>query len=491
MRVSLFAIILFLFLPSVADAQIFSKMTVPAGSCSALTNSFWGNLGNFNVGGANVNLGLNGQPVSVNIGGVNLGGNGGNTPLGCSDDYTKGLFGAISCKIMNVFNRGSVKLYCNMVNAPEYTQAINAAMAMFVIFWGVSFVIGAVPTTIGSAMVNLLKMVFIYTFATNADFFFENVYNNVLIFPQQMVEIVLEGAGRGSGQDFYDYIDKNFSKLLETIFHPPVQSGTGATISKLDMRLFAMALAVSELVPGGGVLVVLFTLIVAGWLFTYIMVMAYYLLALMSLLFLLMLAPLFIPTYLFKQTKFLGEEWVGMIISYGLQIVLFIIYLVMIEPFMADFLDLVKLGFNNLVLEQEKIQYIVSQGKTLGGQEVYGVFEKMGVSLATAEKYVTKLNYSGSTDEFIPWFVMKLLSMGVIVALSQFFLNEVGTMARVLAGRGKFNQTAPGLGNFGTGFGAGARLGAESKIGPRINPAKVVPKTDKISEMLGDNDPSP
>ena len=353
----------------------------------------------------------------------------------CSTDYKDGLFSAISCKVLTAFNKAVVPMYCHIVTSNEYIAAIHAAMALFVIIWGVTFIIGNVPTTSGSAMVNALKVGFIYFFCTNTDVFFNFLYPSVLAAPSQIVGIILSSTGDGS-KDFYGHVDAQFTEIFKNMFFPDLQDGSSG--KKLDIRLFVLGIAVGKLVPGGSFITLLFFSVISGWLMAYVNIMVRYLVAILGLVFLLMLTPIFLPAKLFKAMEFLTDEWIKMITSFILQIIVVVTFLVMVEPFFNDFMELIKLGFNNIVLENGTVKEIVHQGSTMSGAGVDAVYTKSGPTMATAEKYVTQLDYKGNKDEFVPWFVYMLMQASVIIFLTYKFMQEVPVFATLIAGNPRF-----------------------------------------------------
>lgn len=390
-------LIILLFVPTLAHADIFAQFSYNPGGCTA---------------GSGFNL-------------------------DCSTDYSEGLFSAISCKVLGAFNKGAIPMYCSIVTSAEYLSAIHATMALFVIIWGISFIIGTVPTTTGSAMVNLLKMSFIYFFATNASIFFDFFYVTILAVPAEIVGIVMQAQPDGA-EDFFSHVDKHFTKIFEEIVKPDLQDGS--TVQKVDVRLFVLGIAVGKLVPGGAFITMLFYAVISGWMIAYINIMVRYLLAIMGLIFLLMLAPIFLPAKLFKAMEFLTDEWQKMIVSFIVQIVIVVLFLIMVEPFFVDFLDLIKLGFNEIVLERGYNEILVSQGKTAVGDTVEAIYESTGVTMASAEKYVTQIQSPVPADEFVPWFVFKLLAATVVIYITHKFIKEVPTFAVLVSGNAKFNR---------------------------------------------------
>lgn len=358
----------------------------------------------------------------------------------CSKDYKDGLFSAISCKVLTAFNKGVVPMYCHIVTSPEYISAIHAAMALFIIIWGITFIIGNVPTTTGSAMTNLLKVSFVYFFCTNTDVFFNFLYPSVLSAPSELVRLILGSAG--GSKDFYTYVDTQFTEIFKNMFYPELQDGS--TAKKLDVRLFVLGIAVGKLVPGGAFITGLFFMVISGWMMSYINIMVRYLVSILGLIFLLMLTPIFLPAKLFKAMEFLTDEWIKMITSFIIQIVVVVTFLIMIEPFFTDFMELVKLGFNKIVLENGTVDQLVGQGKTIDGTGVEAVYQKTGPTMATSEAYVLDVmklpDYGGpkDPDEFVPWFVYMLLQASVVIYLTYQFMREVPKFASIIAGNPKF-----------------------------------------------------
>ena len=360
----------------------------------------------------------------------------------CSKNYDDGLFSAISCKVMTVFNRGVVPMYCQIVTSAEYISAIHALMTLFVIIWGVTFLIGNVATTTGTAMVNLFKLTFVYFFCLNSDIFFDFIYPTVLAFPAELVGLILGSIGES--KDFFAYVDQHFTMVFKETFYPQLQDG--ATSKKADIRLFVLGIAVGKLVPGGGFITGLFFMVISGWLMAYINIMVRYLVSIMALIFLLMLTPIFLPAKLFKALDFLFDEWVKMIISFSIQIVVVVTFLIMIEPFFLQFIDLIKLGFNNIVLENGYVPELVGQGKTVDGDGVEAVYQHSGPTMATSEKYVTQLDISKikvdgqplKKEDFVPWFMFALLQAAIAIYLTYTFMKEVPKFAALIAGNPKF-----------------------------------------------------
>jgi hypothetical protein len=170
----------------------------------------------------------------------------------------------------------------------------------------------------------------------------------------------------------------------------------------------------------------------------YISIVVRYLLALVVLNFLLMLGPIFLPTILFERSKFLGDEWIKMLVSYMIQIVVVIGFVLMVEDTFEEFTDLIKTGINETILDED-YEYF---GKDIGN-DVTAVEKKYGITVATAEKYVVNNpNMSeqfATKEDFIKWFLLQLIMMALVSFLTLVFMKDyVPLIATALGGNLKF-----------------------------------------------------
>jgi hypothetical protein len=103
---------------------------------------------------------------------------------------------------------------------------------------------------------------------------------------------------------------------------------------------------------------------------------------------------------------------------------------------------------------------LAGQGNTLQGERVDAVYPRTGVTMATAEKYISQLGHSGNKEEFVPWFVYMLLQAALVIFLSFKFMENVPRFAALIAGNPKAaplfqSVEAPNLGTAAKGMPVG------------------------------------
>ena len=356
----------------------------------------------------------------------------------CDDNPNDGLFNSIGCQVMKSFNGSIVPLYCNIIANPTYLEAVNAAMVLYVIFIGFSFLAGITQVEIGVVAGQVLKVVIVYAFAINADLYFSVVYQAVLGTPEEIVKILLSGSqaaggtgftsgtagGTGTATNFFQYVDQGIYKVFTDVIKPTYNEASGATYDQANLKLIVLALAVWQVMGDnvGG----LFMGVVVGWLLTYFSIMVRYLLAQLSLMFLLMLGPLMIPFYLFKQTQEFTLGWIKMMVAFIVQIMLVVAFVLMIQHFFVDFYNLLKNGLAATPMQQTTTSHLVKYGT-----DSYKIENKPAYSTANAE---TQLNQAlgGDWKTKSPGFIVQLLSMLAIIFCASSFIRKVPELANII-----------------------------------------------------------
>lgn len=367
----------------------------------------------------------------------------------CSEDPQSGLFNSIACRVMKSFNEGVGPVYCNLVQNPNYLIAIDSAMMLYVVLLGFTFLFGMTPMTTGNLISRLLRAVIVYAFTVNADLFFGLIYNTVLRTPQDVVQILLAsntGSGSGAGgagggsSNFFEYVDQAMYKVMHEVFYQQSPTDSGATTAKANLKMFMIGMALWQL--GGDLVGGLFFTVAIGWIVAYFGIMVRYLLALLSLMFVLMLGPIFIPTLLFEQSKYLGEEWIYMMLNFIMQIVLVVAFVLMVQGFFIDFYDLMKQGLQQAGFTEAPDKSLVtfnnqSTGAAGGAQRLETRYHKTGITPQTADKIFSQ-SFNGSYQQVMPELVFKLLVMLIIVLCSMAFLKYVPSLAALLVSRPRF-----------------------------------------------------
>ncbi len=341
----------------------------------------------------------------------------------CSLNLEDGVASAISCRVIKAVNSGVIPIICNIIDNPDYQTMLNALLTLYVIIWGIMIIGGITQAKFGIVMIRLLKAAIIYALASNASFYFNHVYTFVMLAPQEVVKIMLDTAGQEQ-DDFFKYIDQGIFSIFNNLFYPEVQSAEGSSYQKMDLRIVVLVLAAWKLVPGvGGYIFALFYIVVFGWLFAFITVVVRYILALMILNFLLVMGPIFIPTFLFDRSKFLGEEWMRMMINFMIQIIIVVAFILMVQEFFTAFINFIKMGMNETVLNKDFNYSMQQYGADFGRVE-----KELGTTFATSEQYVSQLEKPDgveTTEDFIKWFFFQLIVMATISVLTFSFMKDV------------------------------------------------------------------
>lgn len=380
-----------------------------------------------------------------------------------------GIFQPIACKVIGTFNKTIVPIYCSIISNADYLMAVNAAMMLYMIFLGISFISGIKPIRMGEMMKAILKAVFVYTFAVNADVFFSIVYNMVLETPHAAVRIILQSSANttssdgGTNGDFFQYVDQAMGKILSSITSPNTGDTTGASYKSTDLKIFMMGAAIWQL--GGDMIGGLFFSVIAGWIFSYFSIMISYLHAMLAMMFTLMLGPFFIPTLLFEKTRYLFEEWIRMLVGYMFEIVLVVAFIIMVQSFFIDFYSQIKNAVESTAsMSKSAKQYVEAYDRGADGKDTnggaytvstrmgnggtqllplakgrWGFKDEMGYTPEEADKYFTQA-FGGSYKEKFPALAFNLLVTMAILLMSIRFMKLVPHIAGHLAETSKNRQ---------------------------------------------------
>lgn len=391
----------------------------------------------------------------------------------CSSNPAEGMFSAVACQTMKIFNAAAIPMYCNLVANPYFLNAITALLSLYVIFWAITYLFGLTTATAGNAAMRLLKFAFIFYFLTNQDLFFGIVYETVVSLPEAIVQLMLASKSGGvENYSFYTHVDKGINEMFDGLFYPEVHEQNGTTSKKLEFRLFVLGFAIWKLIPGGAFLAGLFFSVVSGWLGAYLSIMIRYLLALMTLIFLLMLGPIFITSFFFDKTKYLGEEWIKMISSFMLQIVIVVAFVIMVEDFFVQFYEIIKVGYNDIVIDKVVTSYDIDYGGLTKAEESFGItaesskkyvedLESLGLRRAGDVTGDQSLEVIGQGDDFLPWFAAQMIMMSAVIYVTVSFMKTVPGFAGYLAGNPKFVNLMKGSGDIGSSAQSGFNLPGE------------------------------
>jgi len=186
-------------------------------------------------------------------------------------------------------------------------QTIYWSMVLYIVIYGLGFVIGIVPMTQMELVIRLAKVGLMLELLSPSSFYFFNNYLFTLFRDgrDQLMQLAVGAKYIGQGQSVFVFMDRSIGQFL-----------SGPTWIK-------MAALVLHPIIGW----VLFSMIVSAlWWFTMAsveMVMAY-IVAMIALSLLIALAPFFLICFLFNYTKKYFDAWVSHMVNFALQpVVLF------------------------------------------------------------------------------------------------------------------------------------------------------------------------
>lgn len=382
----------------------------------------------------------------------------------CSVNEQK-LFASIACKVMQNIDHAIIPIYCNITLNPSYIMFLNAAVTLYIIFLGLGFVSGMIKMKLGEIIIALIKVTFIYFLLTNAGFFFSFVYRAVLETPQSVIKSILSMHG-SSANNIFEYVDEGMYRMFTEVFKPEATPEDRISHVGAELSIVAIAIGITQLMPGGNFVYGLFVFVIIGWIFTYLSIIVRYLLAYMSIVFLLMLAPIFVPSLLFKKTTYLWDEWLKYLISFVIEIIIVVAFVIMIEKFYTEFFDMLKNAFNNLKFENQDLTYLKQYdggaGNVAAGQNGLGdnamhqfdnaqntadtgtIKQEKIQSIANPVGAFNAAGFGGDATGISSDVIIQLVTMAVVVFLSRIFLDYIPSFAGMLAGQFRFSKNFGG-----------------------------------------------
>ena len=409
------------------------------------------------------------------------------------------LFSFLVCNMEQLSSNLLGNMFCGVVTS--LTPAVSAVLTMAVIIFGLGFTIGVIPATGRDAQMFLIKIAFVWAFATQSDFLIGIGYAFFMNGIRDGVAIALSGyhstAGSTTGSAVYAEMDEFLAKFIhyatDYMGFTSSQSDPNADCKNAVFVVLAiMAVAFPPIFLTALVLI-------ARMAMTFVRAVFGYVYAIIGIAFLLTLAPFFLSFFLFHQTKPFFDKWIGYLSSFALQIIILFAFLSFIlsinvssitENFssiivkqtktvehvafrapweyctLCDF-DVINDGPNNL--GKTKLQ-CKSNGSTLD------LFTASGPS--TQQAGVSK-DQQGALLKFAGGSLLTLLVLAYVV---EALLNNVTTIAQTLAagmgayaaplvGGGRSSRTTIGLpgegiiNDFGTGFERGFGRSSNSITG--------------------------
>lgn len=245
------------------------------------------------------------------------GGGGGNANANCTDEFpeaqnSEGILTQIVDYIKEIIMQATQELFQGVVSHPSFINALNAAFALFVTVFGVLFLFGIVPLSLGQASVRMFKMgviLSVVNVGAGWGFFSDTV---VRFFNDGTDELISALIGIATGQQAPVSYSQAGSPQPFTQLEGVVQK---VLSSKMMVGVIGSALTG----PSGMMMGGLMTIGIIMFVQCIIKALKIYCLSLIAKALLFGLAPIFFGFMLFERTKNMFMGWVNQVVNFSLQ----------------------------------------------------------------------------------------------------------------------------------------------------------------------------
>lgn len=385
----------------------------------------------------------------------------------CSDDPSKGyIFSYFVCEFENILADTVGDVYCAIVE--EAKPAVNVALTMAVLFFGMMLLMGMSPFTAKELMIMAGKFSMVLAFAMEAEYMIGIGYKLFMTIAREGIIIVIshlfEGRNFQEIEDVFRMFDEFIIDLVSQASEEAKDDGAASATNKCKNAVFAMvALFVAAFPPLA--IIALYFLVKLLWMV--LRAMFGYCQGILGISFLVTLAPIYVSFALFKPTRVLFDKWIQFLVSFSFQMIIVFAFLGMIFSIAKqasdesqDYLDLVK-PYNKQHAGQGTIQPwnycgICKPAKTGPKEKVRCESEEALPATALAKD-----------ENFLQLASVKIIAMVILFYILDIMMDFVPQMARHLAGPKYAAQL--GGGESGEGSKVSAKLPFEDSVGEFIS----------------------
>ncbi len=212
--------------------------------------------------------------------------------------------------IKQVIDQATADLYNGIIRHPAFLNALNASFVLFVTIFGVMFIFGIVPFTLGQCIVRGIKMGVILGLINYGFPFFKEYV--IKFFNDGTDELISAVIGIATGDSSPVSYNSGGSPQPFTKLEAVVKK----VLSSKNMTSIIGSFTTGPMGPAMGGL-----LGMASIMFVQVIVKALkvYCLSLVAKALLFGMAPIFISFILFERTKYIFQAWVNQLVNYSLQ----------------------------------------------------------------------------------------------------------------------------------------------------------------------------
>lgn len=235
------------------------------------------------------------------------------------------VFSYLICNMEQLSSNLMGTMYCGMIY--NLSPMVMAVLSFATFVFGVGFTTGIIPATAREFQKFLLKISFVFVFATSADYLIGFGYRFLVEGTREGIQIVLSGmytqptAGvPAGGGTVYTQLDNFLKQAIHLATDTMDGNAENSCKNAVFGALAVMAIAFPPVFYIG--LLIMFKIAV-----TFLRAVFGYCYAIIGIAFLLTLAPFFLSFYLFMQTRSMFDKWLGYLVSFALQIVVLFAFL--------------------------------------------------------------------------------------------------------------------------------------------------------------------
>ncbi len=251
-------------------------------------------------------------------------------------NYRVGPVSFVVLEIKDRLELGTKKVFEAFANNTGFKGIVNAAIALVIVFYGTSIMLGITPIRGMHALKKLLRIVAVSVLALNYTDFAEIVSK---FFEDSSDGLIIAMNGIYTG-------DQYVAQGNEEIIFGDVDALFGFFFSN---KFIASMIALASTGFSGLFYVLLLFIVVIIYVFAVTSAVYIYVVALIARGMLFALAPPFLITLLFRQTRELFNSWLRQVINYSLQPVFLFAFLGLFHVIIFSFLGAMASG-NNLEL---------------------------------------------------------------------------------------------------------------------------------------------
>lgn len=266
----------------------------------------------------------------------------------CDPNGIENLFTNSVCTYENIMDQILSKLYCGMQS--RLYEPLSALMTLFVAMVGAGFALGILSMTAKEVMLAIFKFGLVFYFATESQLTIGTLYYGLMYFIQETVVVVLAHvapgitslAGGGGLFEQMDDIIAEFARNAGASQDPNAPCTNGLVAMFMTFIASIPMLAIFGISMALQFLMVFFQMILG------------YFLAITGIMFLIALSPFFLSFALFRFTRSYFDQWVGMLLSFAVQIFIVVgfIGLVISLDLYEDLRELYELSRDYTVVQQ-------------------------------------------------------------------------------------------------------------------------------------------